>query len=470
MDETITKQIKIYCPQHQTVSEVEGKAQIICEIREHALSNNFPHSEYWEYCCDCQIFSPSSFGTGGKAVENCRHCERPTLRRFLCDECKIISYESDEETKGKNFTISPEGTKPACPGCRKLFGGVHSNQHQCADIEAALMTHRAECPFCRRSTFAKASSPKQVDRLPNNIEPTDVSPASTFSNTLSGAMPSTQCPKCGNWGFAGRIHCGKCGIQLNALAEGVSPGTATARTQLLGSICPNCGTGNQSGSAFCNSCGQALKTAQTPPAENAAQTVNLPPPIPNTQNTMPFGAQAIPPNDVQPKTSPIERNMTVLAIAGVALFVISILGIIAYNANKPGNENVKSPSPSPAKTSSPVNSAVIINRPAENTSSPSSVVGRKGRLTSNLNLRSAPNKVAEIRGTHYEGARIEVLSVESYTTQDEYVTWYKVRVLADGCDRVGGNGCGNNWERNGSFGWMEAETEGWMNSKYIALD
>ncbi len=464
MDEKIIKQVKIYCPTHQTVFEVEEKPQIVCEIREHALSNNFPKEEFWEYCCDCQIFSPSSFGSGGKAAENCRHCERQTLRRFLCDECKIVSYESDEDTKGKNFGISPEGIKPACPGCRKTFGETHSNQHQCADIEGALMTHRAECPFCRKLTFAKASSPKQVEPFPDNVEP----PSAT------GKMPSTQCPKCGNWGFAGRIHCGKCGVQLNASAEGVSPGTTTARTQLLGSICPNCGTGNQAGSYFCNSCGQALKVAQTAPAETAAKTVNLPPPIPVTPtNTATFGAQTIPPSDFQPTPSPAGQNKPILAVSVGALVLLSILGIIAYNANKSSsNTNVKSPSPSPSptKTTPPRTATPAVNRPPDNTASSSSIIGSKGRLTSNLNLRSAPNKVAEIRGTHYEGARIEVLAEESYTTQDEYVTWYKVRVLEDGCDRVGGNGCGNNWERNGSFGWLEAETEGWMNSKYIVLD
>lgn len=459
----LTRQLKVYCPTHQSVFEVEEKPQIICEIKEHALSNNFPKEEFWEYCCDCQTFSPSSFGSGGKTSENCRHCERPTLRRFLCDECKIVSYESDEDTKGKSFGINPEGIKPACPGCLKVFSETHSNQHQCADIEGSLMTHRAECPFCQKLTFAKASSPKQVEPFPDNIEP----PSAT------GKMPSTQCPNCGNWGFAGRIHCGKCGVQLNAPAEGITPGTTTARTQLLGSICPNCGTGNQAGSHFCNSCGQALKLVPTAQAVTTAKTVNLPPPIPVTPtNTATFGAQTIPPSDFQPTPSPTRQNTPIVAVSIGALVLLFILGIIAYKANKSSNEIVKSPSPSPSptKTASPRTSTPTVNRPADNTATSSPFIGRKGRLTINLNLRSAPNKVAEIRGTHYEGAKIEVLAAESYTTQDEYVTWYKVRVLEDGCDRVGGNGCGNNWERNGSFGWLEAETEGWMNSKYIVLE
>ncbi len=460
----LARQLKVYCPTHQTVFEVEEKPQIVCEIREHALSNNFPKEEFWEYCCDCQIFSPSSFGSGGKAAENCRHCERQTLRRFLCDECKIVTYESDEDTKGKNFTISPEGTKPACPGCRKTFGEIHSNQHQCADIEGALMTHRAECPFCRKSTFAKASSPKQVEPFPDNVEP----PSAT------GKMPSTQCPKCGNWGFAGRIHCGKCGVQLNASAEGVSPGTTTARTQLLGSICPNCGTGNQAGSYFCNSCGQALKVAQTAPAETAAKTVNLPPPIPITPtNTATFGAQTIPPNDSQPKPSFVEQNKPLLAIMGSLLVFVFIIGIITFSTNKSSsNTNVKSPSPSPSSTKSTASkTSTPMNRTEDNTATSSPLIGRKGTLKTNAFIRSTPGKDGEMRGTHYQGAKLEILEVSSfYNDKGEYVTWFRVNILENGYDQKNGNGRGNNWERDGTFGWLEAETEGWIYADTILLN
>jgi hypothetical protein len=456
MDDNTARQIKIYCPQHQTVSEVEEKPQIICEIREHSLSNDFPRSEFWEYCCDCRIFSPSNYGSGGRANENCRHCERPTLRRFLCDECKIVSYESDEDPKGKYFGIGTEGVRPVCPGCRKTFGDRHANQHQCADIEGFLMTHRAECPFCRKSTVVKASEPKQIEPFPVNVPPPD----------SSEKTASTQCTKCGHWGFAGRIHCGKCGTQLKSLTDGVSPGSASPRTQLLGSICPNCGTGNQAESYFCNSCGQALKVS------NAAPPVNLPPPVPTTQPTVPLGAQTIPPTDFQAKSAPAGQNKPILAVVIGGLVLIFILGLIAFNAKKTGSDTVTNSSPAPTRspTGTTVSRTSTPTATNTNTSSSSAIVGRRGRLMSNLNIRSAPNKVAEIRGTHYEGAKVEVLATESYTTQDEYVTWYKVRVLEDGCDRVGGNGCGNNWERNGSFGWLEAETEGWMNSKYITLE
>jgi len=100
----------------------------------------------------------------------------------------------------------------------------------------------------------------------------------------------------------------------------------------------------------------------------------------------------------------------------------------------------------------------------------SSVVGHQGYLTQNTNIRSASNRSAETRGTHYQGAKVRILNVDSYPTQDGVSTWYQVEVLQDGCDSQGAFGCGNNWERNGYFGWMEAEKVGWMNAKYISLN
>lgn len=105
-----------------------------------------------------------------------------------------------------------------------------------------------------------------------------------------------------------------------------------------------------------------------------------------------------------------------------------------------------------------------------NTDSSSTEIGREGYLTENLNIRSAPNRTAEVWGTHYQNAKIRILAVESYSTTEGYSTWYKIRVLSYGCDSQNSSTCGKNWERNGNFGWMEGSDEGWMNAKYISLN
>ena len=70
----------------------------------------------------------------------------------------------------------------------------------------------------------------------------------------------------------------------------------------------------------------------------------------------------------------------------------------------------------------------------------------------------------------YQNAEVRVLQVESYSTDEGYSNWYKVKVLNYGCDSQNSSSCGKNWERNGSFGWMDGADEGWMNAKYITLD
>ncbi len=472
MDENLNRQIKIYCPQHQSIFEVDEKPQIVCEIREHALSNDFPKSEFWEYCCDCQIFSLSQFGTGGKAKNACPHCERATVNRFLCDACKIIAYDSDEETKGKIFGISAKnGSEPNCAGCQKSFVGAEIYQHDCTDIEGALLTNRQNCPFCQKAILIQ---PKKVESLPT------IEAAMKFDNPTA----STQCSNCGHWGKAERAVCGNCGAQINSLGAGVAAGTAVPKTQLLGSICPNCGTGNDADSTFCVNCGQALKTVPQTETETVASPIFPPtmPPIPvNQTNT--FSAEQPVVSGYPPKNSPADSKISLLIIlVTVGLFIV--VGLIALNSSKPTptsnssasySNNGKTSNNSMRTNSSTMNtsnSSKMDNTKMSNTMSNSSspLTGRTGRLTTNLNIRGSSGKYSEIWGTHYEGARVQILEVESFYADDgEYVTWYRVKVLENGYDRKTGMGNGNNWERNGSFGWMEAEMEGWMNSKYISL-
>ena len=174
MEEILTRQIKVFCPQHQSVFEVADTPKIVCEIREHTLSNNFPNAEFWEYCCDCQTFFPSNLEVGGKTKENCLQCERPPVSRFVCGNCKIVSYDSGEQTKGKIFNVNADSktVEPSCPGCQKSFVGAKIYQHNCADIEIVLLTPRETCPFCKRLTIdAKPIPVPKVQNSEPKIQP-----------------------------------------------------------------------------------------------------------------------------------------------------------------------------------------------------------------------------------------------------------------------------------------------------------
>ena len=141
MEETLTRQIKVFCPQHQSVFEVADAPKIVCEIREHSLSNDFPNAEFWEYCCDCQIFSPSDLEVGGKAKTACPQCERPTISRFVCGNCKTISFDSGEDTKGKVFQLdlNAKTIEPSCAGCLKDFASADLKLHKCDEAQAIYL-------------------------------------------------------------------------------------------------------------------------------------------------------------------------------------------------------------------------------------------------------------------------------------------------------------------------------------------
>lgn len=243
MDEGLTRQIKVHCPQHHSTFEIVQSPKIVCEIREHALSNDFPNGEFWEYCCDCQTFSPSDLEVGGKAKDDCSQCGRAMIRRFVCGECKIIFGDSGEDTKGKMFHVAEENrVEPSCPGCLKVFSNDKSHLHQCAEIETVISTTRETCPFCKKPVV----KPKKAQAVPKT--------------------PQTKCAKCGTLNAPDFYFCRECGGELRPNQNIANRGSSTAKSKLLGSLCPTCGTGNPPDSVFCANCGQKLKAE---PKKNA---------------------------------------------------------------------------------------------------------------------------------------------------------------------------------------------------------
>ncbi len=163
-----------------------------------------------------------------------------------------------------------------------------------------------------------------------------------------------------------------------------------------------------------------------------------------------------------------------LIAACVVLGAAIIGGAVIYSsgdsekttANSSSAAN-KNPASSANANRSVVNSVAKINAPAQNTVPVSPLVGRTGSLTTNQNIRSESHKTAESLGVHYQGARIEVLDERTYTTDDgTSATWYRVKVLENGCDQTTGMGCGN--DLYGMPG--QAASVGWMNAKNLSLD
>jgi hypothetical protein len=172
MGDIPARHLKIFCPQHKTTFDVAESPKIICAVLEHTLSINFPYNEFWEYCCDCRIFSPSDLNVGGKAHAACPRCERPTMSRFICDSCNVLTLDSGEETKDKLFHLSLESfaVEPSCPGCLTEFAAKKIHLHKCAEIKVVLETPRESCPFCKKEIVKKVEPKTRQDENLNEIK------------------------------------------------------------------------------------------------------------------------------------------------------------------------------------------------------------------------------------------------------------------------------------------------------------
>ncbi|MFN6962334.1 MAG: hypothetical protein ACK4S4_01060 [Pyrinomonadaceae bacterium] len=261
--------------------------------------------------------------------------------------------------------------------------------------------------------------------------------------------------------------------------------------------CSSCGLANRGTSKFCKKCGAPMTGPGGQPAIGLAGNAlfgyapQFGSPTPPSSPHQPLaGAPSVPEETIafqpnvftppQPYAASIgstdNSRQTTVNVVTILVTAVLIGGVIIYSkqadnaSNSAGGANadrpVKTNRATPSYSSNASSSNTVTN---SNDSSHSWVIGREGVLTENANIRSASNRTAQVIGTHYQGARVRVLEVDSYPTDDGYATWYRVQVLQDGCDSQGNLGCGNNWERDGYFGWMEAQREGWMNARLISI-
>ncbi len=123
------------------------------------MSQNFPPANFWEYCCDCDRFYPFQLANNDRRernldVEQCVNCKRHAIKRYLCDQCNVVSIESREKGE-KSYRITATGSvrlakgpiRHECPACMKSSQAA-IGEHHCKKVEVTYTTARDECPFC----------------------------------------------------------------------------------------------------------------------------------------------------------------------------------------------------------------------------------------------------------------------------------------------------------------------------------
>jgi tetratricopeptide (TPR) repeat protein len=151
--------LRVYCPTHKVSFSVMEASGIVCEGGGEALAQNYPYESFWEYCCDCQSLWVSNLSKGEKSSGQCPVCSREIKRRYICDQCKVISLESDEAVKRKTFTIARGVVEPSCPGCSKISAGITVREHECDEAGIEFTTAHALCPFCDEQIADRPSFP-----------------------------------------------------------------------------------------------------------------------------------------------------------------------------------------------------------------------------------------------------------------------------------------------------------------------
>lgn len=147
--------IKIHCLSHRANFPMSRTSRtVVCKEGgdEHVLSDNFPYSGLWVYCCNCLTFIAWNTGRGDVSVKECPFClSSLNPRLYACDHCAVTMLDFDDETLRKQHTVLAWGMpQPACPGCHR-FPAATPQLHHCAALQCNLATARATCPFCQAS-------------------------------------------------------------------------------------------------------------------------------------------------------------------------------------------------------------------------------------------------------------------------------------------------------------------------------
>lgn len=158
--------MRVFCPEHHRGFFAPRQNPIKCENRGHILGEiDFSGQEgrrgeiAWQYCCNCEHFSPVE---GGEGLERCSVCARQSSILYLCDRCQTISFESRTAVQTKNFAISANGIpEPSCPGCLQE-APADLYEHSCDELGRTLFTALGSCPICHDRLDVGPSFPATV--------------------------------------------------------------------------------------------------------------------------------------------------------------------------------------------------------------------------------------------------------------------------------------------------------------------
>lgn len=212
--------------------------------------------------------------------------------------------------------------------------------------------------------------------------------------------------------------------------------------------CDQCGMSNRLNSKFCKKCGAAVAPpADPPPSAFGGYSAA------GFEETQHFQQGMFTPPTPVASSAPRSDNINTNVLLGAILGSLVLVGGIVIYSIMPGDDG----------SNKAVNANRTVNKPANtpvqnvHTSRPNdSRIGKTGTLTTDVNIRPIADANATKLGTHYQGARVEILDVADGVTKDgTTMTFFKIRVLSYGTSTDS-----TNYGLDKDFGTPD---EGWVN-------
>jgi len=183
---------------------------------------------------------------------------------------------------------------------------------KCPACGKDVSTNLAKCPYCGSQILSSQPPAKASQTAPKSQQPAPVSGQPVSQDTL-------KCPNCGKEHIKGAYKCLKCGVLLSS-GEAIPSDPAAPRD-----LCPFCGKEVVKGASKCRSCGKTILHGQT---------VAKPAPV-----------EQKPAAPGQPAQRPVAPTRAAPAT-----------GVVQPVAAKPGQSQVKIPTPGPQEDTATLSS------------------------------------------------------------------------------------------------------------------
>src|SRR5690348_11114122 len=101
--------MKIFCHLHESTFKLIRRQQVVCDVGQEIVAEDFPNDDWWCFCCGCQTFWKFNIPPTQEAAgfARCIACGRGVMKSegakkearlafYLCHGCKTLSFQTED--------------------------------------------------------------------------------------------------------------------------------------------------------------------------------------------------------------------------------------------------------------------------------------------------------------------------------------------------------------------------------------